>query len=285
MTLLTVDGSNAIYRAHHAVPPMDYKGTPTNAVVGFMRIVKSNLRLTEATHCAVTFDLPGKNFRHELFAEYKQGREKKPEVEAALKIQIPIIADLCRACGLRMVGKKNIEGDDLIGTLAVRYATLFDLPSHILSSDKDFAAMMAKHKKICLINPAKGGIIRRKDVPELFGVKPSQMVDYLMLEGDDVDNIPGVPGVGIVTARKMLAQYKRVEDVPMEMFPKKWRDPAAFKQLKKQFKLTRKLVTIRTDVIDLDVRKLERQPTDKEWLKEICTEFGLKRLYSELLSM
>lgn len=285
MTLLVVDGSNAIYRAHHAVPPMDFKGTPTNAIVGFMRIVKSNLRITEATHCAVTFDLPGRNFRHELFEAYKDGRIKNPEVQAALKIQIPIIADLCRACGLRMVGKKNIEGDDLIGTLAVGYAKEFDEPANILSSDKDFAAMMALHKKVRLINPSKGGIIKRKDVPELFGVKPSQMVDYLMLEGDDVDNIPGVPGVGPVTAKKMLAQFKRVEDVPAEMFPKKWRDPAAFKQLQKQFKLTRQLVTIRTNVIDLDLRKLERRPTDKEWLKEICNEYGLKRLQGELLSM
>lgn len=281
MTLLVVDGSNAIHRAHYAVPPMSYKGTPTNAVVGFMRIVKSNLRITEATHCGVVFDLPGRNHRHELFEDYKAGREKKPEVTEALAIQVPICADLCLAIGLRMVGKRNIEGDDIIGQLAVEYGREYDEPANILSNDKDFADLL-KYKRVRLINPQKG-IITRKRVPEIWGVKASQMIDYLMLEGDKIDNIPGVDGVGALTAVKLLSEYKRCEDIPAAAFPKRHRDPAAFKRLTEQFKLTRQLVTIRLDTVKYDLRKLERGPIDRPWLKEICDEYGLKNLYGELV--
>lgn len=281
MTLLVVDGSNAIHRAHYAVPPMKHKGIPTNAVVGFMRIVKSNLRITEATHCGVVFDLPGRNHRHELFEEYKGTREKKPEVTEALAIQVPICADLCRAIGLRMIGKKNVEGDDIIGHLAVEYAREYDDRAIILSNDKDFADLL-KYKKVRLLNPNKG-MITRKRVPEIWGVKATQMVDYLMLEGDKIDNIPGVKGVGDVTILKMLSQYKRVEDVPAEMYPKAFRDPKAFKALHKQFKLTRQLLTIKLDAVRYDLAKLERGPIDKEWVKDICGQYGMKNLQAELL--
>jgi DNA polymerase-1 len=281
MTLLVVDGSNAIHRAHYAVPKMSHKGTPTNAVVGFMRIVLSNLRITEATHCGVVFDLPGRNFRHELFDEYKGTREKKPEVSEALAIQVPICADLCRAIGLRMVGKKNVEGDDIIGHLAVEYAKEYDDLAVILSNDKDFADLL-KHRKVRLMNPNKG-MITRKRVPEIWGVKASQMVDYLMLEGDKIDNIPGVKGVGEVTILKMLGEYRRVEDVPAEMFPKAYRDPKAFKALHRQFKLTRKLLTIRLDCVRYDLRKLERRKGDPDMVKEICAEYGLNKLQADLL--
>lgn len=283
MTLLTVDGSNAIHRAHYAVPPMSYKGTPTNAVVGFMRIVTSNLRKVDATHCAVIFDLPGRNHRHELFEDYKAGRVKHPEVQEALKIQMPICADLCRAIGLRMVGKRNIEGDDIIGQLAVEYGAEYDEPAYILSNDKDFAYLL-RHKRVRLINPNKG-IITRKQVPEHWGVPAKQMIDYLMLEGDDVDNIPGVDGVGAKTAIKLLAEYRRCEDIPAEKFPKKYRDPESFAKLRKQFKLTRQLVTIRLDTVKYDLRKLKREPIDKRWLKEICGEYGLAKLHAELLNV
>lgn len=282
MTLLTVDGSNAIHRAHYAVPPMSYNGTPTNAVVGFMRIVKSNLRKTEADNCAIVFDRPGANHRHLLFPDYKGCREKKPEVTAALKAQIPIIVALCRALGLRVIGKRNIEGDDIVGQLAVTYVKANPKrKSIILSSDKDFGQLLTD-KRIQIINPAKG-LITRGNIEEVFGVPANLVIDYLMLEGDKIDNIPGVPGVGEKTAQKLLSEYGHVEDIPAEAFPKWARENYA--AIRKQFKLTRKLITIRLDSIEYDLSRLRRREPDKAAIKEVCKQFGLRTLQGELLSM
>lgn len=282
MTLLIIDGSNAIHRAHYAVPKMSYNGTPTNAIVGFMNIVKSNLTRTGAKNCAIVFDRPGENHRHRLFPEYKAGRVKHPEVKEALDLQIPIIVDLCRACGLRVVGKRGIEGDDIIGQLGVDYVEQTGKDVNILSGDKDFGQLL-RNKKIALINPNKG-LITRKNIESIFGVPARQVVDYLMLEGDDIDNIPGVYGVGPKTAISLLKDYRRVEDIPADAFPKSWRE--RYGELQKQFALTRQLLTLKLDVMPgYDMSRLRRGPKDQEALQSLCAKFGLTKLYWTLMGM
>jgi DNA polymerase-1 len=244
-----------------------------------MRIVLSNLRNTNATHCAVVFDGPGKNHRHELFPDYKAGRVKHPEVREALNQQQPIIVKLCRAMGLRVFGKKNVEGDDLVGQLAYEFVREFDDLAYVLSGDKDFGQLLV-NKQIRLINPSKG-TIRWSNIAEVFGVPARQVVDYLMMEGDSIDNIPGVRGIGSVTALKLLSDYRRVEDIPASAFPKWARENYA--EVQEQFVLTRQLLTLKMDVLkDYDLNRLKRNRKDKDELADICNAFGLTRLRADL---
>lgn len=283
MTLLVIDGSNAVHRAHYAVPAMSHNGTPTNAIIGFMRIVKANLRSTKATRCAIVFDRPGETFRHRLYPFYKSTRSKHPEVVASIKKQIPIIVDLCCACGLFVIGKKNIEGDDILGQIAKDYASR-GKPVSLLSGDKDFGQLLTDDL-ITLINPNKKISVTRKNIRDHFGVAADQVVDYLMLEGDAIDAIPGVYGVGPKTAIDLLSRYRHVEEIPFSAFPKPTKERSSEDQLREQFKLTRKLLTLQTNLVKYKRSDLRIEGKDSEWLAEICNQYGLKRLYGELASL
>lgn len=276
-TLLSVDGTNAMYRAQYAVRPMtDKRGTPTNAVVGFFSILHKNIRDVNAKRVVVTFDRHGKNFRHDIYPEYKGTRDKDPEVVAAIDAQIKIVIKLLRACGICVVGKIGIEGDDIIGGVAVNH----DGPAYILSSDKDFAALLV-NKHVKLINPNKG-IVTRKNCKEVFGIAANQMVDFLMLDGDKVDNIIGLPGIALKTAQKLFAEFKRAEDIPLERFPKGARNTV---NIPKRLKLNRRLVTIRTDLYDASHLDTRIGEVDTKAFARICEKHGLYALRKTVLGM
>lgn len=265
--LLSVDGTNTMHRAYHAVRPLSYKGTPTNVISGFFSILLKALRDTKATHCAVTFDVPGTNFRHDIFPEYKGQRIKDPEKSAALRIQAPILARLLSYAGIAVIGKGNIEGDDIIGGIAFNH----DGPSYILSTDKDFGQLLT-NKQLSLLNPHKG-IITYKNCKDIYGVKPKQIIDYLMLEGDEIDNIPKVRGIGKTTAIKLLSEFKRAEDIPIERMPKAGRETV--KNMGKFLKRNRKLVTIQTDLYDPSHLDLSISNTDVKRFSKLCDKYGL----------
>jgi DNA polymerase-1 len=276
-TLLSVDGTNAMYRAQYAIRPMkDRKGRPTNAVVGFFSILLKNIRDIQAGHCVVTFDRHGKNFRHELHPEYKATRDKNPEIVAAIDAQIPIVIKLLQAYGICVVGKIGIEGDDIIGGIAVNH----DGPAYILSSDKDFAALLV-HKHVKLINPSKG-IITRKNCKDVFGIEAKQMVDFLMIDGDKIDNIPKIPGASLKTIQKYFAEYERAEDIPLERFPKGAQKTV---NIRKRLKLNRKLVTIRTDLYDASHLDTRIGDVDTKAFARICEKHGLYALRKTVLGM
>lgn len=272
MTLLVVDGTNALHRAHHAVRPTFSGKTPTNAIVGFFAILRSNLKLTGAKYCVVTFDLPGKNFRHELDPEYKGTRIKDPAKSEALAKQLPIIIDLLVAMGITVVGKRKIEADDIIGAAAVNYT---GGTAYILSGDKDFAQLLV-HKHVRLINPNKGIIVTYKNCKEVYKVKPKRMIDYLMLEGDKVDNIPKIPGVGEVTAVALIEEFGRAEKIPLDRFPAGARKTVNIEQ---RLRINRKLVTIRIDLYDANQElDLSISKVDVKEFTKICERYGLSAL-------
>lgn len=280
--LLSVDGTNAMYRAHYATdkrPMHDKKGTPTNAVVGFFSILLKQIRDINAKHCVVVFDVHGKNFRHEIYPEYKGTRDKKPEIVEAIDAQIPIVIKLLEAYGITVVGKKGIEGDDIIGGIAVNH----DGTAYILSSDKDFAALLV-NKHVKLINPNKG-IVTRKNCKDIFGFKAKQMVDFLMLDGDKIDNIIGVPGVGKITAQKWFEEYRYAEDIPYEKFPPAFRKTVNEQQLRKRLKLNRKLITIRTDLYDASHLDTTIGEVDAKAFSRICEKHRLYALRKTVLGM
>lgn len=216
--LYLVDASVYIFRAYFSLPDSftDSEGQPANAVYGFGRFLCALLQETTPTHVAVAFDESlTTSYRNEIFPEYKANREKPP---AELKAQFARCRELARAMGIACFSDGTYEADDLIGTLGERFrADGFDLV--IVSADKDLAQLLQGSDVLWDFSRAiRLGI---DGITEKFGVTPAQIVDYLSLAGDAVDNIPGIPGVGPKTAASLLqhfdsldALYERLEEVP-----------------------------------------------------------------------
>lgn len=278
MITLVVDGMNVLQRGYYATPPMsNAAGLPTNALRGFVNILLADIKRVKATHCAVVFDRPGKNFRHRLYPEYKAQRPKLDSVD--MRQLVNPTRKLLNEMGITVYGKKGIEGDDLIGSLAVNLSQHGRV--YISSNDKDFAALV--NKRIHLLKP-KGLVLDAEGVFQEYGVKPSQMVDYLMMLGDKVDNIPGIDKVGPKTAAKLLAAHGTLKAVCQEA---KLSDKmqANFNRVRKMFPLTRKLITLDTshlsNVTPGDIELRGAQPG----LKKICDEFEFKSTYKQIVTL
>jgi len=212
--LLLVDGSSYLYRAFHAMPDLRNRaGEPTGAIYGMvnmLRRLRADYNTDDITsNCiACVFDAPGKTFRDDIYPEYKANRASMPEDLAA---QIPHIHEVTRAMGWPIVMEPGIEADDVIGTLAqVALEQGFD-EVIVSTGDKDMAQLV--NDKVRLVDTMKNAVMTRDAVFEKFGVYPEQIVDYLTLVGDTVDNVPGVEKVGPKTAAKWLAEYKTLDGV------------------------------------------------------------------------
>lgn len=277
MRLLSVDGTNTMHRAHHAIRPMHHRGMPTNAIVGYFSILRSNIKLVGATHCLNCFDRPGENFRHGIHPAYKGTRVKDPEKSKALAQQLPIIVELLDSMGFAVFGKIGVEADDVIGSTAYNYV---DGLAYILSGDKDFAQeLIAPHVR--LINPNKKVIVDRKNCKEIYGVEAKRMIDFLMLDGDKIDNIPGIPGVGDKTAIKLIEEFGKAEKIPLDRFPKKARETV---NITKMLKLNRQLVTIRHDLYDANTElDLSISKVNVKAFTRICDRYGLDSLKKSIL--
>jgi DNA polymerase-1 len=277
MTLLSVDGTNTLHRAYHAIRPMSFKGFPTNAIVGYVNILRANIRETGATHVLNSFDRPGKNFRHEIHANYKGDRPKDEEKSKSLKKQLPVLVELLDAMGFAVFGKKGVEADDVIGSTAALYEGGL---AYILSGDKDFAQELV-NKHVRLINPNKGIIVSRKNCKEVYSVEAKRMIDFLMLDGDKIDCIPGVPGVGLVTAVQLIEEFGKAEKIPLERFPKKARETV---NIPKLLKLNRQLVTIRHDLYDANAElDMSISKVNVKAFTRICEKYGLDQIKRSVL--
>ncbi|MCZ6497327.1 MAG: DNA polymerase I [Gammaproteobacteria bacterium] len=207
-----VDGSTYLFRAYHAglragLRLNSSQGEPTGAIHVVLNMLYSLLDEYQPKRIAVVFDAPGKTFRDDLYAEYKANRPPMPE---DLRPQIEPLVQAVEAIGLPVLRVKGVEADDVIGTLATR-ATAAGLTTVISTSDKDMAQLVNEH--VTLVNTMSHTTMDPNGVFEKFGVRPEQMIDYLALVGDSADNIPGVPGVGPVTAAKWLAEYGDLDTI------------------------------------------------------------------------
>lgn len=210
-TLLLVDGSSYLFRAYHALPDLRNKaGEPTGAIhgmVGMLRRLRDDTRLHGgATLGAVIFDAPGRTFRDDLYEHYKANRSQTPE---ALVAQIAPIHELTQALGWPLLVVPGIEADDVIGTLATR-ARAAGMRTVISTGDKDLAQLV--DDETLLVNTmTRDGVpptvMDAAGVRDKFGVDPGQIIDFLTLTGDAVDNVPGVDKVGPKTAAKWLNEY------------------------------------------------------------------------------
>ena len=247
-----IDGSGYIFRAYYALPPLSRKsdGLPTGAVSGFCSMLFKLLEDSRAddskerpTHFAVIFDSARKNFRNEIYKDYKANRSEAPE---DLAPQFEYIRKSVKAFNLPSIELLNFEADDLIATYA-KQITKLGAKVTIISSDKDLMQLVSKD--IRLYDPMKSKIIGEKEVIEKFGVKPSQVIDVQSLAGDSSDNIPGVPGIGIKTAAELINKYKNLDTLlnkASEIKQNKRRETLL--ENKDKALLSRELVTLKSNV-------------------------------------
>tara|TARA_B100000575_G_scaffold289739_2_gene292091 strand:- start:339 stop:3110 length:2772 start_codon:yes stop_codon:yes gene_type:complete len=284
-----IDGSGYIFRAYYALPPLSRKsdGLPTGAVSGFCSMLFKLLEDARAddskqkpTHFAVIFDSARKNFRNEIFKEYKANRSEAPD---DLAPQFEYIRKSVKAFNLPSIELLNYEADDLIATYVKQISNL-GAKVTVISSDKDLMQLVSKD--IRLYDPMKSKVIGEKEVLEKFGVKPNQVVDVQSLAGDPSDNIPGVPGIGIKTAAELIQKYKNLDTLlkkATEIKQNKRRETLI--QNKDQAILSRKLVTLKDDVpVKDELSSFLLKDVNKENLFNFLREMEFNRLLSQAIS-
>ena len=203
--LFLIDGSSQMYRAYHAIRGLTGPdGKSTNAVYGFVTMLRKLINDHQPQYIAASFDLAGPTFRDEIATDYKANRAPMP---GDLAEQIPWVHEACEAMGVPILTSQRYEADDVIGTLATK-AVAAGFEVAIVTGDKDFFQLVRDGIKV--YNPKDEGTwFDAAGVKEKFGVAPEQVVDVLALMGDSIDNIKGVPGIGEKGARDLIATYGR----------------------------------------------------------------------------
>jgi len=280
-TLLLVDGSSYLYRAFHAMPDLrNTQGEPTGAIYGVVNMMRRILLDYPAQYAACVFDARGKTFRDDLYPDYKSHRPSMPE-ELASQIE-PIHAAI-RAMGWSVLSVPGVEADDVIGTLA-QWAQEQDIHTVISTGDKDLAQLVTSH--ITLVNTMSNEELNPEGVMRKFGVAPNRIVDYLMLVGDTVDNVPGVQKVGPKTAAKWIDEFGSIEALVERAAEVKGVAGENLRAAIGQFNLTRELLTIKTDCeLQADVPEIEilaPKPHDKDILTALFERYGFKSWLREL---
>ena len=277
-TLLLIDASNWLFRAYHALPPLTSpSGAPTGAIYGFGNMLKRLQREYAVDRIAVVFDESSQSFRNEIYPEYKATRSETPE---DLSVQFPVLLEVIRAMGLPLLIEKGVEADDVIGTLA-KQGEARGMQVLIVTGDKDMAQLVTEH--IALLDTMKNRRMGPAGVVEKFGVRPDQIVDYLALMGDAVDNIPGVPGVGEKTAAKLLAQYGTLDALMADAANVKGKLGENLRAALPLLPMCRELATIRCDVaVPLRPALCKKQPEQREKLAALYTRLGFNRWAEEL---
>lgn len=273
-----VDGSSYLFRAYHGLPAFtNSKGDPSGALYGVINMLKRLLKDYKPQHVAIVFDTKSKNFRHQLFPDYKANR---PEMPADLACQIKPLHDIIRAMGFPLIAIDGVEADDVIGTLA-REAERYGLDTIISTGDKDMAQLVTD--KITLVNTMSETTMDIKGVKEKFGVGPELIVDYLTLVGDAVDNIPGVPKVGPKTAVKFLQTYGSLQGVMDHADEVKGKVGENLRNSLDQLPLSKTLVTIKEDVeIGIHPKALLLKAVDKATLLKFFKHYEFRRWQTEL---
>ena len=246
-TLLLLDGNAIIHRAYHAIPPLTTDdGVQTNAVFGFTSTLLTVLEKFQPDYIIATFDLPGKNFRHEMFSDYKATRKETPE---DLVPQFDLVKDVVRSLGIVIVEQEGVEADDVIGTIALQ-ATKDDVETIIVTGDKDTLQLVDTHAKVFTMSRGIHDMVLydRELVKEKMGVTVEQIPDYKGLRGDSSDNIPGVKGVGEKTAVALLGEYGDLDSIYVHLDDIKPAWKKKLEQDKEKAFLSKELGIIKTDV-------------------------------------
>ncbi|MDD5504958.1 MAG: DNA polymerase I [Candidatus Omnitrophica bacterium] len=277
--LFLIDGNSFCYRAFYAIRELaNSKGFPTNAVYGFVSMLKKIIESEQPEFLAIAFDLKGPTFRHEKYEAYKLHRKPMPESLAA---QIPVIKDIVRAYRIPIYEKQGFEADDIIGTISLR-ADKNGIMTLIVTGDKDALQLVSKNTRV--YSTHKEGVIYDEDaVISRFGVGPKHVVDIMALMGDSSDNIPGVPGIGEKTAVDLLAEFKTVDNLIKNADKIKSRSKASLiKENIDKIYLSRELAEIDRMVdIDIDFEAMRTTQPDAQALFALFSELEFRKLAEE----
>ncbi len=277
--LILIDGSGFIFRAFHALPPMNGPGgVPVNAVFGFSNMLGRLLQNHEGTHIAVVFDAGRTTFRNDLYDKYKAQR---PEPPPELVPQFALVRDATAAFGVPAIELDMFEADDLIASYA-RAATEAGFRTTIVSSDKDL--MQLVDERVAMQDPIKQKAIGPAEVMEKFGVPPNQVIEVQALMGDSVDNIPGVPGIGPKNAAQLIQEFGALEAVleaAPGMKPSKRRDMLI--QHAEAARISRKLVELVCDVpLPMPLEALRAKEPDRPALTAWLLHMGFRSTAARL---
>lgn len=276
--VILVDGSSYLFRAYHALPPFtNSEGHPTGAIRGVINMIRSLQKQYSDSKIIVVFDAKGKTFRNDLYSEYKANRPPMPD---DLRVQIQPIHEIIQAMGLPLLVIEGVEADDVIGTLAEQ-ATEAKQDVIISTGDKDMAQLVNEH--VSLINTMTDTHQDVAGVIEKFGVRPDQIIDYLALMGDKVDNIPGVEKCGPKTAVKWLDAYGSLQGVIDNSDSVKGKIGENLRSALEQLPLSYELATIKCDVeLEQGVMEIEVQPINNDSLLQQFKTFEFKSWVKEL---
>jgi DNA polymerase-1 len=281
--ILLIDASSLIYPAFHVMGELKTStGFPTGAIYGYARTVLMLLREYPSQYVAVAFDSRGPTHRHEKFSEYKAHR---PAMDEALAAQIPKIKELTDALKLKKFEVPGYEADDIIAAL-VPLAAAQGLDVLIVSGDKDLLQLVGDGVRV--LKPGRDvtrdlKILDSAGVQQYLGVRPDQVLDFLALVGDSVDNVPGVPGIGEKTAQKLLSQFPSLEALLENLDkvePKKLSEK--LKAFQEQARLSRELVKLNPPPLDVSLEECRAQPPDLERLRALLEELEFRSLLQEL---
>ena len=283
--LFLLDAYALIFRGYYAFiknPRINSKGLDTSAILGFTNSLLDVIKRERPDHLAVCFDKGGSIARNEMFPEYKANRDETPE---AIKIAVPYIEQILRAMHIPILVKEGYEADDVIGTLA-KQAEKQGYQTFMVTPDKDFAQLVSEN--IFMYRPRFGGGYETwgvKEVQENFEIeRPEQVIDFLGMKGDAIDNIPGLPGVGDKTAKKFLALYGSMEGLLANTHELKGKMKEKVEANAELGLLSKKLARILLDVpVQFDEKDFELNTPDIEAVKQIFMELEFRRLTDNLL--
>ena len=284
--LFLLDAYALIYRAHFAFiknPRINSNGLNTSAIFGFCNSLLEVINNHQPTHLAVVFDPPGGSQREEVFLDYKANRQEMPE---DIRKSIPYIFDILKAMNIPFKMEEGFEADDLIGTLA-KQAEKKDYQVYMMTPDKDFGQLVSEN--IFIYKPGRGGnpseILGPKEVCEKFEVeRPEQVIDILGLWGDAVDNIPGIPGIGEKTAKKLIGIYGSIENLLANTADLKGKQKENVENFAEQGLISKQLATIILDSpVTFDELEFERKEIDEKEITKILKELEFNQLGKRIL--
>ena len=271
--LILIDGTAYLYRAFHALPPLTNKqGENTGAIHGFLKALFKIIEDFAPEHIGLIFDAKGKNFRHDIYSEYKANRSKMPD---ELSEQIPKLYEILELLGYPPIIIDGVEADDVIGTLSKQFRKTKDV--RIFSGDKDFAQLV--NSSVAIINPITLETMDEVAVKKKFGIDAKHIIDYLALVGDKSDNIPGLPGVGSKTASRLINQYGSVENIIKNKNLISGKVGETLKENIDQLKLSKILATIKEDLdLNINLKNLIKKDTDDDKIVKIFKRLELNSL-------
>ena len=279
--LYLIDGHSLIFRMYYAFlrrPMINSKGEDTSILFGFTKYLLELIAREQPTHLAVTFDPPGGTFRNEIYPEYKATRTATPEL---VKAALEPLSEIVRALDIPVLMKPGFEADDVIGTLARRFASE-TCNVYMVTPDKDLGQIVNDH--VFQYKPGKGGaeneIVSKEAICQQYGIdNPLQIIDILTIWGDAADNVKGVAGIGEVGARKLVARYGSLEGIEAHLDELPPRQQEAFREALPHLGLSKTLVTIKTDVdIEAGEADLRMGRPDGERVAELFNHYEFNSL-------